>query len=111
MSRWRNEALKHARAESPKEACGLVVRIGRRKEYWPCRNLAPEEGYFILDPDDLVAAEDAGVLVAVVHSHPGVEPTPSEVDLQAAKHSGLPWFIVNPDTGKWAEAKIEEAAE
>lgn len=84
----------HAVAEYPRECCGLVVLRGRRESYRLCRNMAEGTDHFILDPEDYAAAEEAGRITAVIHSHPDVAAAPSEADRVACEASGLPWFIV-----------------
>lgn len=90
----------HVEAEYPREACGVVVQIGRSQEYIPCRNVheKPEE-YFTLAPDDLMAAEEQGEVLMVVHSHPDVvQLVPSEIDRIQCDYSGVEWGIMSwPD--------------
>lgn len=109
---WRDAALNHARREAPRESCGLLVRVDGAEIYWACANLADDEEYFVLDPDDYVRAEESGEVLAVIHSHPQPTPEPSEFDHQACVESGLPWHIVSSETGEWCScdpATIKQA--
>ena len=98
---WQYAALDHAQAAAPNESCGLVVDCDGIEVYWDCRNIADGLGCFIIDPIDWADAEDTGVIMAVVHSHPGQSPEPSSMDIAACNRSRLPWYIVNPANGAW----------
>lgn len=92
----------HAAADYPREACGVVVQIGRRQVYHRCRNLAAKpEDEFLISPADYAAAEDLGAIVAVVHSHPDETSRASPHDLAMCEASGLPWYILS-----WPEGDL-----
>lgn len=91
----------HALADYPREACGLIVAVGRKEVYVPCRNTAAAPGeQFRMCPEDYAAAEDSGEILAVVHSHPDAPATASPADRTACEQSGLPWVIVSVRDGK-----------
>lgn len=98
--------MEHARKAAPEEACGLVVMIDKRESYWPCRNVSrtPKET-FVMEPADLRAAEDAGKVIAIFHSHPYTPAHPSPADRAGCEASGLPWHILNPGLRQWASCE------
>jgi proteasome lid subunit RPN8/RPN11 len=97
---WQADAIVHAIEDDPQESCGLLLVINGRHRYWRCRNIsqAPELT-FVIDPADYAKAADAGTVVAIVHSHPEGDPTPSPDDRTNCAASGMPWWIVTP-TGR-----------
>lgn len=98
----RNEIMAHAKDADPKEMCGLIHIVKGRQQYHRCGNIAltPDE-HFVIDPEDYAIAEDAGEIIAVVHSHPTSKPEPSPADQISCNNTGIPWFIVNPKTEQW----------
>lgn len=94
-------ALEHARAEYPREACGLLVIRKGREVYARCRNIGVGTDQFVIHPEDYAAADTQGEIVGVVHSHPGTSPEPSQADRVACEASGLPWHIVGIPSEDW----------
>ncbi len=99
---WKDDALLAAKEAAPKEAFGLLICLKGKEYYWACKNLAinPTD-QFILDSRDYAVAEEAGEVLAVVHSHPVTGCQPSQADLMACESSGLPWHIVDPHQELW----------
>jgi proteasome lid subunit RPN8/RPN11 len=93
----------HAAAEAVRhrECCGLVVIRHGKQVYYACRNTAASDNEFVIAPEDWVAAEDAGHIVMVVHSHIGVPAVPSQADLVGIENTQLPWLIINMPTGEY----------
>lgn len=87
----------HAAEERPREACGLVMRAGSARVYVPCRNIAPGAEHFEAAPEDIVAAEARGPILAVFHSHPDASSEPSDADRAMADEWGVPWLILGSD--------------
>ncbi len=101
MNDWKDAAAEHARQQFPREACGLVVVVKGRARYWPCGNIAEAADHFVLAPADFAAAEDAGEVVGVFHSHPNEGANPSEADLVGCEASGVEWHILALPSGAW----------
>ena len=95
-------ALDHARQAYPRESCGLLVIRKGREVYWPCRNIGVGTEQFVIHPEDYAKADEQGPIVAVVHSHQGLPPEPSQADRVACEASGLPWHIVSVPSVAWS---------
>ncbi len=84
-----------ARAEYPREACGLVTVFRGRARLVPCENRAADPlADFEIAPHDFADAEMQGDVVGVIHSHPGTGGAPSPLDAASHAASGLTWWIV-----------------
>lgn len=91
----------HAAAETPREACGLLLGAGNRiAEARRCSNLAADPlATFVLDPAARAAAErearSAGrAVIGWYHSHPSGNPLPSAADAASVNSGGALWLIV-----------------
>ncbi|MEP7041204.1 MAG: M67 family metallopeptidase [Chloroflexota bacterium] len=96
-----DEVMRHARAELPNEACGLLsgsVASGLVTRFHPARNLEASPLRYNVHPEDLVritfAIEDAGEeLVAIFHSHTRSPAVPSATDLRTAMYEE-PFYLL-----------------
>lgn len=87
--------FRHAEATFPREACGLLVEIEGQTRFWPCTNISMGQSHFCLDPADYQAAENAGTVQAIVHSHPNQDRVKAlESDRVGCEAWELPWVIV-----------------
>ena len=88
------ELMRHARAELPNEACGLLsgsLASGRAIRFHPARNVEASPLRYNVHPEDLVritfeieaAGED---LVAIFHSHTRSSAVPSATDRRTAMY-------------------------
>jgi [CysO sulfur-carrier protein]-S-L-cysteine hydrolase len=105
----RDELERHARAEEPNEACGLVaLRGGTAERYLPGRNAAASPYRFELDTDlENWFLEDQGYELAVFHSHISSPPRPSRTDVEnIGLWDGRPYLILSLGTGELAAWSI-----
>ena len=103
----------HAEAESPNEACGLVLVKDRVAErYAPGRNAAASPYRFELDvPPETWFLEDDGYELAVFHSHLSSPPRPSRTDVEnIGLWAGKPYLIYTVRTDELAAWRIESGA-
>lgn len=78
----------------PEEACGFVVKKGRKQVFMPCKNSAPQPlDHFRISDDEYARCADAGEILAVWHSHPNKTNQPSESDKVGCEDLEVPWFI------------------
>ena len=88
--------LQHAHAEFPNEACGVIIKIGKKTSPVRCRNISATPTTAVeIHPDDYSNAEDAGEIVGIYHSHPNTTADPSPADLSMCEATGVPWHIVS----------------
>ena len=93
--------MRHARAELPNEACGLLsgsLADALASRFYAARNAEASPLRYNVDPDDLVritfAIEDAGDdLVAIFHSHTRSPAVPSATDRRAAQYPGVFYLL------------------
>lgn len=85
----------HAAETHPRECCGLLAIVKGRERYWPCRNLEEGDGHFRMDAADYAAAEDAGEVIALCHSHPDcIDAVASEADRVVCETERKPSYIL-----------------
>jgi proteasome lid subunit RPN8/RPN11 len=98
--------VRHARADDPNEACGLIIGSapaadgGVALRFEAVRNRAASPYRFEIDPDDLlrltIATDDAGeVFWAIVHSHVRSRAYPSPTDVGLALYPDALYLIVS----------------
>ena len=108
MNTWQEQALHHAKTLLPDESCGLVIEVGGKQEYFPCKNIAIEgANSFTIDPEDWIKAEESGSVLHICHSHPNGDLRPSEEDIKSCNYIGLSWYIFNPLDDECIELKPE----
>ncbi len=99
----RSALVEHSEAESPNEACGVVVfRDGEAERYIPGTNLsASPYRYELQVPPETWFLEDEGYELAVFHSHVSSPPRPSRTDVEnIGLWEGKPYLILSLRTGR-----------
>jgi proteasome lid subunit RPN8/RPN11 len=93
------EMLAHARAEAPRECCGLLIGTAESvMRSVRAKNLDAKATRYLIDPEDHFAAiraarADGLEVIGAYHSHPSSAPIPSASDIAEA-NSGSDFLYV-----------------
>lgn len=99
---------KHAISEFPKEACGVIIKKGKKMDVVKCANISTDPvNTFVCDPNDLAAAEDRGEVIAAWHTHTTVDNKASDADMACCESSGLPWLILSVKSSENEAGELE----
>lgn len=94
----------------PEEACGVIVKKGKKQEFVPLLNTAPKtdnsgpELEFYISEEEFARASDIGEVIAIWHTHPDKTNQPSDADRLECENLELPWLIngiTKTDEGEW----------
>ena len=100
-SALRDEIVRHARADHPDEACGLLAgAAGEPTRVIRMTNIARSPTFYEMDPRELLRAfngiDDADEeLVAIYHSHTATEAYPSRTDISIAGYPEAHYVLVS----------------
>lgn len=82
-------------AQYPKEACGLILNVGKKTFAVACDNVSDDpKNRFKISPTDYAKFARKGDVVAIWHTHTDEPATASLADVEMCKRTNLPWFIV-----------------
>jgi proteasome lid subunit RPN8/RPN11 len=95
-----DRVIEHAKAEYPREACGLLVGRGSAERLIPMENVLASSTAYEMDPAQLITTfchlRSAGEeLVAIYHSHPRGPARPSKSDIERAYYPDAMHLIVS----------------
>jgi proteasome lid subunit RPN8/RPN11 len=90
-----DEIWKAAEECFPEEMCGFIVAKKRKPKFVQCENISEDPNSFVINPRDVIKAENIGKIITLVHSHCNKNPQPSQADLVECEKSMLPWLIVS----------------
>jgi proteasome lid subunit RPN8/RPN11 len=84
----RSTIIAHARAEAPRECCGVIAgKPGLPVRLYQARNVAEGNRLYEIDPMQLIDLEfrelpsQGTEIIAIYHSHPESPPEPSPTDI------------------------------
>jgi len=96
--------MRRARAEAPRECCGVLLGKGTAIERAiPTANLSPDPDRYLINPQDHVDALRAAraralEVIGFFHSHPHSDAQASATDVAEISYSGFLYLIVGLGT-------------
>jgi proteasome lid subunit RPN8/RPN11 len=96
-----DEMVRHALAERPNEACGMVAGIGNRAtKVYPATNAEKSPVRYLMEPRDQLRImrdmEDHGWdLLGIFHSHTHTAAYPSQTDVSLAYYPDALYILVS----------------
>ena len=93
--------LRHARAEAPRECCGLLIGTRARvDEAAPTRNVDPHRSRYRVDPAEHIRwnrtlRHSGRAVIGAYHSHPATSAEPSPSDIAEAHYPEFVYLIVS----------------
>jgi proteasome lid subunit RPN8/RPN11 len=108
----RAEIIAHARAEAPRECCGVIAGSeGRPVRLYRARNIAEGNQLYEIDPRQLIDLEfhelpsQGTEIIAIYHSHPESAPRPSATDIALAFWTDAVYVICSLENEKEPEIR------
>jgi proteasome lid subunit RPN8/RPN11 len=94
------QAITHAKANYPLEACGLLVGPGTATRFIPVENILASPSAYEMDPGKLIGTfrdlrNTGEELQAIYHSHPHGPARPSKSDIERAYYPEAAHLIIS----------------
>lgn len=104
------EAIRdHARDDFPNEACGVLLRRGKRIVARRCANIDKKPArFFEIAQEELDQCRAEGEIVAIYHSHPHRTSKPSDADTAHCNVGDHPWVIVGIRRNETQEFELDD---
>lgn len=93
LSNFLHDIEEHFEQEYPREGCG-VIAVHKGKALWfPCKNIAADDEDFKFSSKEYLTIKSKHDIIAIIHSHPDAESTPSDLDKAVCDTLGIPYYI------------------
>jgi len=100
-----NDIKKISLSNKQTEICGFLIQIGKGKGIVAveCENINIDKKLnFEISPKDFINANKKGEVLAVFHSHPSSDCSPSKIDKSLCNETLIPFLIFSIKDGKFS---------